>query len=437
MIYPSRRAILIAAGFAPLALLVGVMAPAHWYIGLAALAFLLAMIGIDALLASRRADAEVLCDGPGAVSVGAGLEVGIHVRFGESPPEQVELALGGSPLLAATTGDRRHAAMNGAAGSATFGFSAVRRGRAKIGPVWLRWRGPLGLLWQQKVVALDQQIVITPDIRPVREKAAQFLQHDAMHGLTAQMQVGEGSEFEALAEFRAGMDRRSIDWKQSARHTALLAKEYRTERNNNIIMAVDAGRAMCEPLAGVPRVDRAVSAALLTAFVALKEGDRVGLFGFDSHPRIASHAVSGHGKFALLQRLAAEIDYSDRETNYTLALATLAGRLNRRSLIVVFTDFTDTISAELMLHAVGTLLSRHLVVFMVMRDEELEQVVDKEPHEPADVTRAVTAAALLRQRRLVVAQLRRLGVHVVEASHEQAGPALLNAYLGLKRRNAL
>lgn len=437
MIYPSRRAILIAAGLAPLALLVGVMVPGHWYIGLAALVFLLATIGIDALLAARTADAEVVCDGPGAVSVGAGLEIEVHVRFEEAPPSWVELALDGSALLAPAAGTRRHAAMNGSAGSAAFGFTAVRRGRAKIGPVWLRWRGPLGLMWQQKILVLDQHILITPDIRPVREKAAQFLQRDALHGLTAQLQVGEGSEFEALADFRPGMDRRAIDWKQSARHTALLAKEYRTERNNNIIMAVDAGRAMCEPLAGVPRVDRAVSAALLTAFVALKEGDRVGLFGFDSHPRVASHAVSGHGKFALLQRVAAEIDYSDKETNYTLALATLAGRLNRRSLIVVFTDFTDTISAELMLHAVGTLLSRHLVVFMVMRDEELEHVVDNEPHEPADVTRAVTAAALLRQRRLVVARLRRLGAHVVEASHEQAGPALLNAYLGLKRRNAL
>jgi len=217
----------------------------------------------------------------------------------------------------------------------------------------------------------------------------------------------------------------------------LIAKEYRTERNNNIVMALDSGRAMCEPLGGVPRVDRAVSAALLTAFIALKDGDRVGVFAFDSRPRASSAPISGQRAFTMLQRVAAGIDYSDHETNYTLALATLAGTLKRRSLIVVFTEFSDTISAELMLSAVGTLLQRHLVLFVVLRDEELEGFIGAEPNDPEDISRAVTAASLLRERRLVLTKLRHLGVHVVEAAAEEAGPALVNAYLDLKRRNLL
>src|SRR5690606_24731435 len=107
-------------------------------------------------------------------------------------------------------------------------------------------------------------------------------------------------------------------------------------------------------------------------------------------------------------------DYSDNETNYTLALATLASGLARRSLIVVFTEFTDTISAELMLAALGPLLRRHVVLFVVPQDEELESFVAAEPVEADDVSRAVTAAALLRERGLVLTRLRHLGVHVVE-----------------------
>ena len=89
------------------------------------------------------------------------------------------------------------------------------------------------------------------------------------------------------------MDRRAIDWKQSARHLKLHAKEFRTERNNQIVFAIDCGRQMSEPVAGLPRVDRAVSAMLLAAWVALKLGDRVALHAFDSRPRIASGLVSG------------------------------------------------------------------------------------------------------------------------------------------------
>jgi uncharacterized protein (DUF58 family) len=139
----------------------------------------------------------------------------------------------------------------------------------------------------------------------------------------------------------------------------------------------------------------------------------------------------------MLQRVAASIDYSANETNYTLGLATLMTTLNRRSLIVVFTEFADTISAELMLEAVGALLRRHLVLFVVLRDEELEAFTAAEPVEPDDVSRAVTAASLLRERRLVLARLRHLGAHVLEAKRDEAGPALVNAYLDMKRRSLL
>ena len=87
--------------------------------------------------------------------------------------------------------------------------------------------------------------------------------------------------------------------------------------------------------------------------------------------------------------------------------------------------------------AVGTLLKRHLVLFVVLRDEELETFTAAEPVEPEDVSRAVMAAGLLRERRLVLARLRHLGVHVIEAAADTAGPALVNAYLDLKRRGTL
>ena len=90
-----------------------------------------------------------------------------------------------------------------------------------------------------------------------------------------------------------------------------------------------------------------------------------------------------------------------------------------------------------MLSAVGSLLGRHLVLFVVLRDEELEGFTAAEPEQPEDISRAVTAAALLRERRLVLTRLRHLGVQVVEAAASEAGPALVAAYLDLKRRNLL
>lgn len=437
MIYPAARAIVVAGASAPVALLIGVIAPAYWVAGLAFLGFLVVLLILDAALGAAPKDVAVTVGGPRSAAAGSEFAVEIALAFAPAAPAACEVAIDSHYLLEAPDGLRTRARIVDGRGDAAIRLIATRRGVARIEQLWVRWQGPLGLVWKQRVLAVADEIVIVPDVRALRERSADYSHRDMLHGLTARMQIGEGAEFDSLADFQQGMDRRAIDWKQSARHRKLLAKEYRTERNNNVIIALDSGRTMCEPLAGLPKIDRAVSAALLTAFVALKDGDRVSLFGFDSHPRVSTKPVSGARSFALLQRVAGAVEYSDRETNYTLALATLTTGLQRRSLIVIFTDFADTISAELMLAAVGTLLKRHLVLFILFRDEELEGFAAAEPNAPEDVTRAVTAAALLRQRRLVVNRLKRLGVHVIEASHDRAGPALVNAYLEVKQRNLL
>lgn len=436
MIYPSKRLILAAAAVAPTALLIGVYAPAWWTAGLGLLVLLFLLAFLDAVLGPAVRQAELGCATPYTVSVGETFAVALRARFTQGAPRRAWFAIGTAGPVGADS-PRARATMQSNEGSGQIELVGERRGTARIAMIWLRWRGPLGLVWKQRARALEQDVLIVPDIRPVRDKGIQMANREALFGQKAQLQVGEGAEFDALAAFRQGMDRRAIDWKQSARHAALIAKEYRTERNNNIVMMLDSGRAMSEPFAGQPRIDRAVSAALLAAYVALKDGDRVGFFAFDSRPRASSKPIGGARAFATLQRVAAGIDYSVNETNYTLGISTLAASLSRRSLIVIFTEFADTISAELMLAAVGALLERHLVLFVVLRDEELEAFAAAEPQAPEDVSRAVAAAGLLQERRLVLTRLRHLGVHVLEASAAEAGPALVSTYLGFKRRGAL
>jgi uncharacterized protein (DUF58 family) len=347
------------------------------------------------------------------------------------------VALQTSPFVAIEDDGRIRVPLEDGRGAVLMPLEMMRRGMARFERLWLRWTGPLGLAWKQNVVAVDGVFPILPDIRPVHERGAAIFQRHALEGLITQLTRGEGSDFDALVEFRPGMDRRSIDWKQSGRHMKLLAKHYRNERNNQIVFAIDSGRQMCEPVAGLPRVDRCVSAMLLTAWIALKLGDRVAIHAFDSRPRLSSGLVSGGGAFTELERIAAEIDYSGEETNYTFALTTLAAKLTRRSMIILFTEFTDTISADFLLRALRRLVETHLLMVVVLRDEELETIVDRAPETADDVTRAITAASLLKERRVVISGLQHLGVHVIESEYDRVGERLVQGYLDLKRRNLL
>lgn len=436
MIYPSRRAILLTAAGAPVALAVGLVAPGWW---MAAAAWILAAAGLmllDAFMAPSPARLDLAFTPPSGLAVGRPAKAAVEAAFTRSGPDRLELALETNERLSAAS-DRAVMHLANGRGRGAFDVTPLRRGEAMFRRLWARWRGPLGLVWVQRSDALDQMRPVTPDIHGVKDQALRLLDRDALFGVKAQLETGEGTDFHALKEFTTGMDLRAIDWKQSARHGKLIGKEFRTERNHHVILALDTGRLMCAPLKGAPRVDRAINAALLLAFISLKLGDRVGLFAFDSKPRVASGVAAGAAAFPLLQRLAAGLDYSTEETNFTLGLSTLSGQLDRRSLVVVFTDFADPTSAELMIENLGRLLRTHVVLFVVFRDEELDGLVRREPADADDVSRAVIAGELIRQRDVVVERLKRMGALIVDAPAERMGVELVNRYLDAKRRDLL
>ncbi len=434
MIYPTRTAVIATAAGAPFALAFAALQPGRWFL---VLAWPLAMLMLCILDAARgAASATARVEFPDLAYVGETRDCTVTVSV-DSRPKSAWIALQASPLIAIEDDGRMRVPLEDGRGAALMPLEMVRRGVAQFERLWLRWTGPLGLAWNQGTVEIGASVPILPDLRPVHEQGARIFQRYALEGLIAQLVRGEGSDFDTLVDFRTGMDRRTIDWKQSGRHIKLLAKQYRTERNNQIVFAVDTGRQMCEPVAGLARVDRCVSAMLLAAWIALKLGDRVAIHAFDSRPRLASGFASGGAAFAELERVASEIDYSADETNYTFALTTLAARLTRRSMIILFTEFTDTISAGFLLRAVRRLAETHLIVIVVLRDEELEAIAAAEPQTPDDVTRAITAASLLKDRRVVINRLEHLGVHVVETEHDHVSERLVESYLDLKRRDLL
>lgn len=435
VVVPTARTVALLAGAAPLALLVAAVAPGAW-LTVAGLAFLLLVLAmVDGFLAGPLEDLTITV--PPDAEVGAANAFVFHARLGGGSPSQVEAALACDPRLA--DGGRCSTALQGS-GSTWTGqapFTPSRRGTGAVTAAWLRWTGPLGLGARQHSRALDQAVRVWPNLAEVRSPALQSFLRDAQFGLIARRIRGEGTQFEALAEYQPGMDRRRIDWKASARHRHLYAKEMETERDNQIVFAFDCGQAMCEPVAGMARIDRATSAALTTAYVALKGGDRVALYGFAARPETMSPFVTGSGQFHRLQRAAAALDYKAEEPNFTLAMARLMARLTRRSLVVVFSDFTDPTGAELMVESVARLVARHVVIFVTLADDELETLATAPPADLDTVAMAVSADGLLRQRALVLQRLPQLGVDVIEAPFDRIGTRLLDAYLAIKRKGAI
>lgn len=436
LVVPAPRAVLLLALTVPVALLLAAAAPMLWSVAPALAGTILVLVLIDGLLAARLADARVIV--PPEIAVGTSARIIVLVDFIGDPRAtagsltlDTRLAPGGRLDLAVV----RDPASTAHIGTGT--FIPARRGTGAVNRLALRWHGPLGLSTRQINRSVSHEVRVIPDIGPARSPALQAFLRNSPFGIVARRLRGEGSMFEAMAEYQPGMDRRRIDWKTSARHGLLYAREYEAERNNQIVFALDCGQAMCQPVAGLPRIDRAVTAALTTAWVALKGGDRVALFGFAAQVVLATPFAHDTRGFHRLQSAAASLDYSTEEPNFTLALASLTARLQRRSLVVVFSEFTDPAGAELMIESIARLVARHRVVFVTLADEELEAIAEAAPATAQALAMAVTADSLLRQRTLVVQRLRQIGVDVIAAPYRQIGTRLLDAYLKIAQAEGI
>ena len=437
MIRPAIRGVALFAAVIPLTLLVLAFDPSWWGLTLDAGALVLAVLGADALLILPPHRLSVAVAIPSRLPVGEKGEAGVRLTAPTAKrPLAVDVLLeitgeGGSvpPVTTLTLA-------NGEIESA-LEISSNRRGVLGVDALWLRWRGPFGLVERYRRVVLNRQIEIVPVVRGVRSAALELASRQAMFGAKVQRQKGEGAEFEGLRDHTAGLDNRFIDWKRSARHRKLLSKEFRIERNHQVVLAFDTGHLMVEPINGLARLDHAIEAGLLLGWVSLRSGDLVGCYGFDALVRHYQQPGRGVDYLARIQRGAARLDYCTEETNFTLGLAELNARLKRRALVILFTEFVDTISAELLIESLQRMANHHLVIFVTLKDPMLGRLITRAPTSFSNVAEAVVAQDFQRERAVVLERIARLGVHCLDVPVRGLSMALINRYFDIKQKGLM
>ena len=434
MIRPTPRLILLTGLAAPLAAVLIVIDPNFWVGAAGYLAALAAAVLADHLAS------------PSVHAVAVGHEAPDRLYMADQGVLAFELAFppgnGGLKLEALVDVDDRLEDMPlvataldaDSAGALTFPLIPKRRGEMQINRLWLRWRGSLGLISKVRCDELDLICQAIPNLPAVKRAAIQLARRAAVHGVKPQLAAGDGLEFDALREHQPGMDNRGIDWKQSARHRKLLCKEFRAERNHNIILALDTGQLMREPIDGAPKLDHAINAGLVLAYQALSEGDIVSVYGFDKAPGALVRAQGGPRAFPQVLEAMNRLDYESEETNYTHSLGALMAGLRQRSIIVVMTDILDTVSAELMIRNLERMAREHVLVFVALREPWTETAMRRRPETVKDMAEIVVTMELDDERATVLKRLSRAGIDPIDVSPHELSTALLNRYLKVKQR---
>ncbi|SRR5579884_828285 len=314
----------------------------------------------------------------------------------------------------------------------------LRRGDHKLGDVTARWRGPLGLLDRQESYPLAELVKVYPNLLDLRKYDLLVRRGRLVEaGLRASRRFDSGTEFESLRDYQPDDDYRRINWKATARRGHPMTAEFETERSQNVLVMLDAGRLMSTAVGALNKLDHAVNTSLLLAYVAGLRGDRVGMLAFAD--RVLAYLPPRRGKrpFYVMLEALYNLEPEPVEPDFDAVFRFLAARSLRRSLLVVFTDLTDRdVSSSLVQH-LARLARHHLALCVTLGDPQVVALAEATPASTAALYERVVAGRLLEERAEVLGALRRRGVLTLDVPADRLSVAVVNKYLELKARTRI
>jgi len=311
----------------------------------------------------------------------------------------------------------------------------TRRGERRATFVIVRSFGPLGLLARQRRLPAPGSVRVLPAFtsrRYLPEKLSRLRQLD---GVVLVRQRGQGTEFDSLRTYVLGDDVRSIDWRATARSRELVVRTWRPERDRRVVLALDTGRSAATRIGDEPRLDAALDAALLVAAVAARAGDRIGLVAADVAVRARLGATSGDRVLPSLVDALTPLEPNLVETDPQLLAGEVLRQGGPRALVILFGSL-DTGADTGLVPAARSLAARHEVVVASVADPALGRMRGAVAS-TSEVYRAAAAELAIASRDRVADQLRRLGVHVVDAPADRFASRVADVYLDLKAAGRL
>ncbi len=433
---PTSRLLYVLAGWTLLGLL-----PAFWpevtAAWLLAGAVLLIIAGCDAL--ALRHDPPLRVERHISPVLPLGVWQPVRLRF-TNPAAQPALltVFDHYPTVAAECADLPQRLTVAAEGWAelTYRLRPVVRGAWSFAPVQVLLESPRGLWQRDDRLGEPETVRIYPDFAAItRYIRLASDRREALMGIHRRWRRGEGQTFLQLREYRIGDSLRQIDWNATARTRKLIAKDYQDERNQIVLFLLDCGRRMRAQDDDLSHFDYALNALILLAYVALRQGDAVGLLSFGGEPRWLAPR-SGPGRLTPLINTVYDLQPTLEPPDYAeMARLTLI-RQRKRALLVLLTNLRDEDQDDLR-PAIARLSRRHRVLIANLREPVLDEILTQPMTDLPQAQLYAATCQYLLQRQRVQDELGHQGGIVLDTPPHRLSAAMVNQYLDLKRGGRL
>lgn len=404
------------------------------WLGLAAVIVVLG--GVDWIRAMRQPQASVERRVPGTLALGVWSKVGLRVH---NP---------GRALLIAGVFDHfpPHTEMRGMPAQVsipargwvdlTYEIRPTERGEWCFAACQISVASPFGLWRRDLRLGPTTQVKVYPNFAAVTRYAL-LATHNRLNmlGVHLLQRRGEGLEFHQLREYRKGDMLRQIDWKASSRLKKLISREYQDERDQQVVFLIDCGRRMHAKDGELSHFDHTLNAVLLLSYVALRQGDTVGLMAFGNAPCYMPPRKGGHAINSILDTVY-DLQAGTRSPDYVEAATELMKRIKKRSLVVLVTNLRDEDNEEL-LPALRVMRRQHLVLLASLQERIINEVLEQPIEDLGDALNHCATHVYLEQRRKAHEAFKASGVMSLDIEPEKLPVSLVNRYLEVKRSGRL
>jgi uncharacterized protein (DUF58 family) len=430
MAISGRFVAVVLLGLVPVLLFPG------WLTMLATAAVLVALLVVDLLFAGSLRRITVVRAEPENVTLSKTVDAVLTVSNGGTRSLRGSLRDGWQPSAGAQNPVQDVDVPSGESRRLAVRLQPVRRGDLAAHHVTLRSFGPLRLAARQRTIECPGSVRVLPPFHSRRHLPSKLRKLRELDGKAAVQIRGAGTEFDSLRDYVRGDDVRSIDWRATARRSAVVVRTWRPERDRRVVMVLDTSRTSAARIDDETRLDTGIEAALLLGVLAERGGDRVDFVAFDRRTRARAGSAGQGSMLGRLVQAMAPLDAELIEMDWPAVPAQVRAVSAHRSLVVLLTSLDSGAPEEGLLPAAERLASQHVVVVAAVRDPQLGAML-RERHDATGVFRAAAAERALLQRAAVISELRRCGVEVVDAEPHALPPRLADMYIRLKAAGRL
>lgn len=315
---------------------------------------------------------------------------------------------------------------------------ATRRGEYELKSVFLTCRSLLGL-WKRKIVLPCQSpLHIYPDIKQIGEYALLARTNRLSQiGVRRTRRIGQDNDFERLREYQQDDNYRHIDWRATARRQKVTVRQFQTDQSQRVVFLLDCGRMMANTHAQLSMLDHALNATLMLSYVALDQGDSVGMLAFSDKIHTFVPPASGRRQMNRLLHAGFNQFPGLVQSRFDQAFLYLSQHCRRRSLVVLVSNVVDQVNADQIQNYLQNLVGAHLPLLVLLRDHRIFDAADNPSPDPSVMYRSAAASQLLLWRNQVLRNAEARGAHTLDLFPEKMTASLVNQYLEIKARHLL